>query len=45
MDGNELKKALLDIAKAIDGNEAVKKVIVKIEIEKPKPSKANPKSK
>ncbi len=40
---NEIKKALQDIAKAIEDNEAVTKVTVKIELKKQKPSKAESK--
>ena len=36
----DIVKALQEIAKAIENNEAVAKVIVKIELQKPKSSKA-----
>lgn len=42
---NEIKKALQDIAKAIENNESVQKVTVKIELQKQKPSKATKESK
>ena len=35
---------LLGIAKVLDNNKSVRKITVKIELEKPKPSKANCKS-
>ena len=35
---------LLGIAKALDNNKSVRKITVNIELEKPKPSKANGKS-
>ncbi len=44
MESQELEKALLGIAKALENNDSVKKITVKIELEKPKPSKANGKS-
>ena len=37
---DEIKKAVQDIAKALENNESVEKVIVKIEIKKQKSSKA-----
>lgn len=40
---NELKKALQDIAEAIESNEAVESVKVTITIKKQKPSKATDK--
>lgn len=40
---NELKKALQDIAEAIESNEAVQSVKVTITIKKQKPSKATDK--
>ena len=42
---NDIKKALQDIAAAVENNESVEKVIVKIEIKKQKPNKAKPESK
>ena len=44
MESKEIEKALLGIAKALENNDSVKKITVKIELEKPKPSKAKPKS-
>lgn len=41
----DIVKALQEIAKAIENNEAVAKVIVKIELQKPKSSKATTESK
>lgn len=43
MESKEIEKALLGIAKALENNESVKKITVKIELEKP--NKAKPKSK
>lgn len=40
-----IEKALRDLAKAIENNESVQKVTVKIELQKPKPSKATKESK
>lgn len=42
---NDISKALQEIAKAIENNEAVASVKVVINIKKPKSSKANPENK
>lgn len=42
---NEITKALQDIAKAVENNEAVESVKVVITVKKQKPSKAKPESK
>ena len=41
----DIAKALQDIAKAVENNEAVESVKVVITVKKQKPSKANPESK
>ena len=38
--GNELQKALEDLAKAVESNDTVQNVVVKITLKKPKPTKA-----
>lgn len=40
-----ITKALQDLAKAVESNKTVKSVKVTITMQKPKPSKAEPKSK
>lgn len=41
---NGIEKALKDLAKALESNEAVQRVKVTITLVKPKPNKANPES-
>lgn len=42
---DEIKKALQDLADAIDNQDAVASVRITITLKKPKPSKADPESK
>ena len=44
MSAKGIEKALQDLAKALNDNDSVKKVKITVTLEKPKPSKANPKS-
>lgn len=41
MEGKEMEKALQDLAKALEDNEAVQTIKITITLKKPKPSKAN----
>ena len=45
MEKQGIEKALQDLAKAVENNDTVQSVVVKITLKKPKPSKTKPESK